>query len=879
MKTLIKYQWMLAVVAVLFSGCSNEAVEKAEKSARHLKSAQVYEKQGQYRAAMLEARNVIQLTPEQSGGYQVLTEIYNQIGAYGLTQKLLEDAQANNVALSQAMKLSLAEAYIANKKFRSAIQTLKSEPAAGVTKDEQLAQLRLLGEAYLYLKDFDNFSELLNKIASDPEAQSVYLYLIAAKSLAENKPDLAEEKLAEILQLEPANFDALTLMGDIALYHNNLDKAETYYTKALSGIRTTDVMLAERTFVLRRLIDTLVQLGRSAEAFTYQKILSDANPGSYAAQQKFSEAMELYAKGDLDAASKLLKELREEYPQDSKSATLLGLVAQQQGEHELASQLFDEFMDAETVTPSVIQAAALAKLNTQKSDEAVAMLKAAAEQQPNNAGILSTYGLALVELNKDNNEATMILERSLALNPKQPRLRIALAKSYLQKDKKEQALAQLKKAYTEAPEDFLIQQVYYRTLAAAEQKDELKQVIDKFVANNPNSAKGVFFVGWYELGAQRFGAAKKAFERAVAMGDQEVLGLAHAGLAQSYTGSGQILEATQAWEETIKANPAALKAYGQWLITLQRRGQVAQAEERLAALKLEQHYWQPDYAMARLAFELKDYDRALSMAKQALSKKATIPEVKELAAEANQQLGFQYYQQGDVKAAKAALLKAAEWMPSNITYIANLIKIELDADNNQGAQKILDQFSASDTDAMARHYLQGRIFEQGGKLQQAMSAYQSAWAINPTDLTGEAMFNLMVKAKDDGEAFLETWKKALPKSSKPLLFNAMLMQSKGELKAAEALYVKALELSPNIPAALNNLAWIYHEKGDERALVTAKKAYELAPNSAAIMDTYAWMLVQSGSVAEGYSLLEQAVVLAPDNAEIKEHLAAAKAKL
>lgn len=881
MKTLMKLQWILVVIVTLVAGCSNDTAENAEKSARHLKSAQVYEKQGQYRAAMLEARNVIQLAPNTAGGYLVLSRIYNQIGAFSLTQKLLETAREQGVEQSYELDMQLAESYLANKKFKSASQLLEALPVTELSQDELVQRSRLLGEAYLYLKAYDDFDKLLASINTNgnPKAQIAQLYLSAAKDLSENKPDLAEEKLSNLLKQNAAYFDALTLMGDISLYHNNLDKAESYYTKALSSLQTTDVMLADKTFVLRRLIDTLVQLGRSAEAFTYQKILSDASPGSYAAQQKFTEAMEMYAKGDLDGASKLLKELREEFPQDKNSATLLGLVAQQQGEHELASQLFDEFIDTETATPTVIQAATLAKLNTQKSAEAMAMLKAAVEQQPNNAGILSTYGLALVELNQDTNEAMMVLERSLALNPDQPRLRIALARSYLQKDKKEQAIAQLKKAHAEAPDDILIQQAYYRTLAAADKREELKRNIDEYVATNPQSAKGAFFVGWYELGSQRFGAARKAFERAVSLGDAEVKGIAYAGLAQSYEASGQLVEATQAWEDTIKTNPAALKAYGQWLITLQRRGQIAQAERRLADLNIDKSYWQPDYAMSRLAFEQKDFEKSLQLAQLALTKKPSAPGVRALAAEASQQVGFQHYQKGDVKAAKAALLKAAEWVPDNITFIANLIKIELDGGNNAGAQKILDQYSANNNDSVARHYLQGKIYEQADNPQQALGAFQASWGVNPTDLTGEAMFNLLARTKSGSAEFLEQWIEALPESSKPVLFKAMLVQSQGDLSAAEALYNKALSLSPNIPAALNNLAWIYHDRGDERALPTAKKAFDLAPNSAAIMDTYAWMLVENGQVAEGHAILEQAVTLAPNNAEIKEHLTAAKAKL
>ena len=45
------------------------------------------------------------------------------------------------------------------------------------------------------------------------------------------------------------------------------------------------------------------------------------------------------------------------------------------------------------------------------------------------------------------------------------------------------------------------------------------------------------------------------------------------------------------------------------------------------------------------------------------------------------------------------------------------------------------------------------------------------------------------------------------------------------------------------PVVLNNLAWLYHEAEDARALPTARRAYELAPEQPEIMDTYGWILL------------------------------------
>ena len=71
---------------------------------------------------------------------------------------------------------------------------------------------------------------------------------------------------------------------------------------------------------------------------------------------------------------------------------------------------------------------------------------------------------------------------------------------------------------------------------------------------------------------------------------------------------------------------------------------------------------------------------------------------------------------------------------------------------------------------------------------------------------------------------------------------ALLQQSEGEQDKAKANYEKLLDSMPKNTIVLNNLAWLYHESGDQRAVPMAQKAYELSPDNAAIVDTYGWII-------------------------------------
>ena len=95
----------------------------------------------------------------------------------------------------------------------------------------------------------------------------------------------------------------------------------------------------------------------------------------------------------------------------------------------------------------------------------------------------------------------------------------------------------------------------------------------------------------------------------------------------------------------------------------------------------------------------------------------------------------------------------------------------------------------------------------------------------------------------------------------------------GKQDAAIGEYEKILDKQPENAAALNGLAWLYHEKGKPGALVMARKASKLAPDNPAIQDTYGWILVQSGGATSGLAALEYAASKLPNNREVQYHLA------
>lgn len=100
-----------------------------------------------------------------------------------------------------------------------------------------------------------------------------------------------------------------------------------------------------------------------------------------------------------------------------------------------------------------------------------------------------------------------------------------------------------------------------------------------------------------------------------------------------------------------------------------------------------------------------------------------------------------------------------------------------------------------------------------------------------------------------------------------------LMINGQEIVAANH-YEQVIAKQPNNVAALNNLAVLLREGNKRRALELASSARELAPESAAVLDTYGRILHLAGRHSEAKPVIEKALSLAPDSAEIQAHLEA-----
>lgn len=82
-----------------------------------------------------------------------------------------------------------------------------------------------------------------------------------------------------------------------------------------------------------------------------------------------------------------------------------------------------------------------------------------------------------------------------------------------------------------------------------------------------------------------------------------------------------------------------------------------------------------------------------------------------------------------------------------------------------------------------------------------------------------------------------------------------------------------LQIRPDDPIALNNLAYVTLLLHKEGALAYAEKANKLVPNQPDFMDTLASVLSDQGEYSKAAALLLKAIELQPTNAAFRLNLA------
>lgn len=857
----------LIVFIVFLAACGEK--NSAPNIENSLARSEAYLAQGQYKAAVIEAKNAIQADQQSIEGYLSLARIYNDLGQAYASIRLLEPRQDSS---DPRLALLLAEAFITKGKIHSAGRVLDAIESE-LSTDQQTTYQLLLAEKHLRNKDFKKAQHQAEQILTDKPDNEKALLLLANIALSQNDKEFALVQLNKITTTK-YKAEALQLKAMIAYRQQELNTAEELLTEALISLPQTDILTPQRSSVLRQLMHIITLQGRSAEALIYAKLLATAAPEQKQREEQLQQALAQYQKGDLDASKKTLQKIHDGVTNKEITGQYLGMISYMQGNVEEAEALLSEYIDPETASNKALHVLALSQLKLNKPQELIELIESDTQTYSDDAQLQALYGLALLQV-KRFPEGVSALNKSIKLDPRLESAPLVLAKYYASGKQNEKAIATLEAAYQHQPNSKKLPSAIVEIYVRNESPAQAIRFIDESLKIHPDNANLHLLSGLLSLANNQTDKAKSELNKALSLDSSNPKILITLG--KLALNNKNWSEAKQHFSQVIHLQPEASLGYLGLLQTHVLAGTSDEGIKQLQAMTKNSDY--PAMANAVLAkyyLTIKNLDQAEHYAnestQQSVSNRfisATYQQV--MATGARQAMAKKQYDEARIR-----IIKALEMSPDQPALLMMLARIEIESAQYKEAQKIAERLLASNPKSNLGYLIQGDIYHQQKQLQEASNSYRQAWDTEPNEMAAARLYGTLKQTDNNPQQFLASWLNQLPNSRRALTFMAMKKQTQGQKQEAIKLYEKLIQLGRPSALSLNNLAWLYFETSDKRANEVAKQAAKLAPNNPAILDTYGWILVNSGHLAEGIIALEKAAELAPDNQEIIGHLKQAK---
>ena len=865
------------------TACSDQPGQSSEA---HVKNAQLYFESGQLPEALVEIKNALRASPKDPEVRWLAGQIHLESGNNSAAIKELSRALELGLERADA-DLPLVRAWMAQGQLTKALDYFESKELSGLTDDAKIMFTDLL----IRSGDTPQAEEILLKmLESSPGLLAVRLGL-ARIELGRAEQDKARTQIEQILEVDPENPFANLIAGELEITNINYAKAQSHYNIAAK---------APQTRLQAQLGNARIQIAQLAyeEAANALDAILANQPDIPLAL--FLKGLTHYHLAEFDASQETLERVQVMIPKHGPTLLLLGKIYLDDSRLEQANLALESLLASDPTNAGGRQLLAATKLRLKQPQEALKLINIETLDQINDPLTLIIAGSAYIDTGKLS-EGTSLLEKASTLVKDPSKIRSQLARIYLASGDIEQAIAEFR-SLTESdnnnPQHLLM--LAYAQVRQADfdqatiTAEQLNQQGSKLLAANLKGA--------IEMARNQIALAQQYFESAIAIDNNFIpahLNLARIAISQERNRDAKlllskILDITPSHSEAllllakITSQTDGTFAAVEMLKAFTKQHKNAKVLMRLAELTNDGGNAEEaiDYAVQarqlapsdlRVISALASLQRSQGNIEQAIETLIDIPP-KDRDSNFNLLLSQVARAADRPRLARDALSTARKQSPNSLSVIINSISLALFDKNIQQAEELLALITKKhDASGAMRLALKADIFRSSGDHQQAIQAYTSAFKLEKhsnilNNLVGEL---LAVGEAEKANTLLTQWLGNNPDDLQALLrLSNQHMVSGKHTKAAE-LYERVLNVNPLQPLALNNLAWMYYQQGNQRALTLANELAALKIERADTLDTVGWIYTNMGNLAEGIAILQQANDLDPTSADVIFHLATA----
>ncbi|MEJ1380310.1 MAG: tetratricopeptide repeat protein [Candidatus Sedimenticola sp. (ex Thyasira tokunagai)] len=741
----IKILLITVSLLLLVSGCSSPD----EKAAEYLKSGQALLDKGEYKSAILEFRNALQIKKDLVPAWYGWSKAAEKQGRWKQSYKLL-----NNVV---SLDPNHIDARIKRGKIRLAAKLLD--------------------------KALEESDETLKLAPGNPDVRAFR----AAVLFKLGDTDGAIREADRALSLEPGHVDALIVRATERLLAGNAEAAITYLDKGIAS--------HERNVALQLIkIKALSSLDAGDKAADVFERLIELYPENIAFRRAFAQFY--VSNKQIDKAEAVLRQIVVDFPADlDKKLSLVKFLLANYGLDKAVTEL-DKYISENPDEYKYQFALAEIYISQKQQERAKEVLnKVVAKDAEGANGIAAKSRLAALALSAgEKNEALLLIEDVLALEPKNSSALLIKATMQLTDRKIEDAIATLrtvlkndsgsvnalallakahlsnkspqlaKENYQRAikidPVNQKIVLEYARLLIKGREADQAGELLQKFIDRVPNSVAALQMMAQVKLSQRDWATAQQIAER---LRDLDSKALSDQILGVVYQGRQQYDQSIEAFKRAHDASPLAVQPIVSLVRTYVRAGKQDDAERFLqSVLNIHPENLFAHILMGQLHLLAKDTESAEGSFAQAIS------------LNPNNDIG--YRAMANVLLTQKKPVKALEVI-------------------NEGLGVIPDNLSLS--------LAKAGILEQEGEYDQAIEVYEKILKKNPNiDLAANNLASLLTDHRKDKRS-LETalkYAKRFEKSKMPYFKDTLgwVHYQLGNAKDATPLLKSAADALPTL---------------------------------------------------------------------------------
>lgn len=879
-------QCITVAIALTLLGCTKTPEQ-------HFQQAQDLMSKAAYKAAIIELKTVLQTEPNHAEARKLLGQAFIKTRAYSSAEKEFSKARSLGVSDEE----TLPPLILAYTRMGEPQKALSLEiPKSGLSPQALSAAYTARAEAQLATGNLKE-AELALETASQADPKNAGMLLTRAKLAIANKDMPSANQWADAaLQSDPKQTEALFLKA--ALLESDKKNAEA--EKIYQQIIARDPSLINAYLGLASL-----QVRRNDLAAADKSVQAAEKLAPKAPLVKYTRGTLELQRGNLTAANSNLLEVLQMAPDHVPSLLAFALVNFSQGNYEQSISNASKVVELVPGNPVATKILANSQLKMGDNKAAIKTLETHFLKHADDAALMALAGEAYAA-SGDSLKAQTYFEKASQLAPTNTQIKTRQAANQLALGNRGEALAELEAAanLSAKPSEADINLILLHL--RGNEFDAALQAVAKLDKKSPNSALAHNLRGAALWGKQDKQGARQAWGQAMVIDPKYYPAAANLARLDLQENKPQV--AQQRFLNILKIdknNTAAMvaladlsairkneKEYASWLEkAVQADPKALEAYHKLIQYYLRTKQNQKATALAQQALQVnRENVNAMNLlgatqlstgdSAGAISTFIRVTELTPKSSDAFLNLAVAQNTAKQAATARKTLNTALQLNPQSLPVRDMLMRMELANNNPAAAMQHARELQTSFPKFAVGYVREGDIQVYEKRYADAAKAYERAITNGGGQAEAIKLHRALTASGQTqiADQKLQAWLKNKPGDAGVRSYLAEVYLQAARYPEAIEQYQMLIQVQPNHIVGLNNLAAIYQQVKDGRALATAQKAYALAPEHPGVQDTLGWILVEQGQLAQGITLLNKALSKAPDVASIRYHLGAALAR-